>query len=75
MEAFATARQKFREIFSRQRVSLLSPNGQKTHEVMFNTSDHKGNVNQNHIKISPHSCSNGYDQEHKQQQMLARMWG
>jgi hypothetical protein len=36
---------------------------------------HKGNANQNHIKILPHSCLNGYHQEHKQQQMLARMQG
>jgi hypothetical protein len=36
---------------------------------------HKGNGNQNHIKIPPHSCENGCHQEHKQQQMLVRMWG
>jgi hypothetical protein len=42
---------------------------------MLNISDHKGNANQNHIKIPPHSCENGYYQEHKQQQMLVRMWG
>jgi chorismate mutase len=36
---------------------------------------HKGNANQNHIKIPPYSCQNGYYEENKQQQMLARMWG
>jgi hypothetical protein len=36
---------------------------------------HKWNANQNHIKIPSHSCENGYHQEHKQQQMLARIWG
>jgi hypothetical protein len=30
----------------------------KTHEEMFNIPGHKGNANQNHIKISPHSCKN-----------------
>jgi hypothetical protein len=34
---------------------------------------HKGNANQNHTKTLPHSCYNGYHQEHHQQQMLARM--
>jgi hypothetical protein len=28
----------------------------KTHEEMFNITGHKGNANQNHIKILPHSC-------------------
>jgi hypothetical protein len=43
---------------------------------MLNISDHKGNVNHNHIKIPPHSRQDGYHQENKQQQqqMLARMW-
>jgi hypothetical protein len=35
----------------------------------------KGNANQNHIKIPPHSYFNGYHQEYKQQQMLVKMWG
>jgi hypothetical protein len=33
-----------------------SPNGQKTHIEMFNIPTHKGNTNQNHVKIPPHSC-------------------
>jgi hypothetical protein len=45
----------------------------KTHEEMLNIPGHKENANQNHIKIPPHSCQNGYHQEHKQQQMLARV--
>jgi hypothetical protein len=40
---------------------------------MLHIPDHKGNANQNHIRIPPHSCYNGYHQEYKQQQMLARM--
>jgi hypothetical protein len=36
--------------------TFLSTNGQKTHEEMLNTPDREGNANQNHIKISPHSC-------------------
>jgi hypothetical protein len=34
---------------------------------MLNIPGHKGNTS--------HSCSNGYHQVHKQQQMLAKMWG
>jgi hypothetical protein len=36
---------------------------------------HKGNANQNHIKIPSHSCQNTHHQEHQQKQMLARMLG
>jgi hypothetical protein len=32
------------------------PNGQKTEEKMFTIPGHKGNANQNHTKILPHSC-------------------
>jgi hypothetical protein len=28
----------------------------KTHEKMLTISSHKGNANQNHIKIPPHPC-------------------
>jgi hypothetical protein len=51
-----------------------SANGEKTHEEMFNILGHEENANQNHVKIPPHSCQNGYYQEHKQQQSLVRMW-
>jgi hypothetical protein len=50
-----------------------NPNGLKTHEEMLNIPGHKRNANQNYIKIPPQSCENGYHQDHKQQQMLARM--
>jgi hypothetical protein len=33
-----------------------SPNGKKTHEEMPNIPGHKGNANQSHTKIPPHSC-------------------
>jgi hypothetical protein len=33
-----------------------NPNGQKTHEKVLTISVHKGNANQNHAKILPHSC-------------------
>jgi 5-formaminoimidazole-4-carboxamide-1-beta-D-ribofuranosyl 5'-monophosphate synthetase len=36
---------------------------------------HKRKANKNHIRIPPHSCWNDFGQEHKQQQMLVRMWG
>jgi hypothetical protein len=29
---------------------------EKTHEEMLTITGHKGNANQNHIKIAPHSC-------------------
>jgi hypothetical protein len=35
----------------------------------------KENANQNNIEIPFQFCSNSYHQEHKQQQMLVRMWG
>jgi hypothetical protein len=43
------------------------PNSLKTHEEMLNIPGHKGNANQNDIKIPPHSCQNDYHQEKKQQ--------
>jgi hypothetical protein len=38
--------------FSKKR----NPNGQKLHEKMLTIFGHKGNANQNHIKIPPHPC-------------------
>jgi hypothetical protein len=35
-----------------------SPNGEKTEEETFNIPGHRGNSNQNHIKILPHSRYN-----------------
>jgi hypothetical protein len=34
---------------------VKSPNGQKTHEEMLSIPGHKGNTNQNHVKILPYS--------------------
>jgi hypothetical protein len=42
-------------------------NKQKTHEIMLIIPGHKGNANQNHIKILPHSWYNSYHQEHHHQ--------
>ena len=39
--------------------------GQRTHEKMFNITDHQGNADQNHKKITPHTCQNGYYQKDK----------
>jgi hypothetical protein len=58
-----------RTSFSTEEVQMAK----KTHEEMLNIPGHKGNANQNYVKISPHFCYNGYHQEHNQQQMLARM--
>ena len=33
---------------------------QQAHEKMFNTSNHQANANQNHTKIPPPTCPNGY---------------
>jgi hypothetical protein len=42
---------------------------------MLTISSHKGNANQNHIKIPPHPCYNSHHQKHHQQHVLARMQG
>jgi hypothetical protein len=31
-------------------------NDQTSHEEMLNIPGHKGNGNQNHVKVTPHSC-------------------
>jgi hypothetical protein len=41
---------------------------------MKNIFSHQGNANQSYIEILPYPSRNGYHQENKQQQMLARMW-
>jgi hypothetical protein len=38
--------------FSKEDVQMAK----KTHEKLLTISGHKGNVNQNHTKILPHSC-------------------
>jgi hypothetical protein len=38
--------------FSKEEVQMAK----KTHEGIFNIPGHKGNANQNHIKIPSHSC-------------------
>ena len=47
---------------------------QKTCENMLNITSHKGNANQSHNKIWPHTCQNGYYQKDNKWQILARMW-
>jgi hypothetical protein len=42
---------------------------------MLTIPGHKVKAYQNHTKIPPHSCWNGYHQKHHQQQMLAKMQG
>ena len=34
-------------------------NGQRTHEKMLNITQHRGNTNQNHNEIPPHTSQNG----------------
>ena len=36
--------------------------GQLAYEKMLNIVNHQGNANQNHNKVSPHTCQNGYYQ-------------
>jgi hypothetical protein len=38
--------------FSKEKIQMPK----KTHEKMLTIPDHKGNANQNHTKILPHSC-------------------
>ena len=47
---------------------------QKTRENILNITSHKGNANQSHNKIWPHTCQNGYYQKDNKWQILARMW-
>ena len=49
-------------------------NGRQPHKKMHNITDHQGNANQNYNQISTHTCQNGSSQQHKKQQVLARMW-
>ena len=39
--------------------------GQQVHEKMFNITNHQGNENQNHNKLSLYTCQNGYCQNDK----------
>ena len=40
--------------------------GQEAHEKMLSITNHQRNATQNHNKILPHTCHNGYKQkEHK----------
>jgi len=49
------------------------PDGQQTHEKMFNTTHHQGNANQNHNDLPLHTCQEGENQKHKKQ-VSVRMW-
>ena len=40
---------------------------------MLNITCHQGNTNQNYNEISPHTCQNGQNQQHGEQQMLERI--
>ena len=49
------------------------PDGQQTHEKMLNITHHQRNTNQCYNKIAPHTYQNGQNQEHKKQQVLAKI--
>ena len=57
------------QIFSQRR----HPDGKQTHEKMLNVTSHQGNTNQNRDEMSPHTCQDGQNQQHKKQQVSARM--
>ena len=38
-------------------------NEQQVHEKMLNITNHLGNANQNHNRISPHTCQSDYYQK------------
>jgi hypothetical protein len=42
--------------FSKEEVQMAKKKKKKSHEEMLIISGHKGNANQNHIKILPYSC-------------------
>jgi hypothetical protein len=48
--------------FSKEEIQMAK----KTHEEMLTISSHKGNANQNHIKIPPNSCQNRRHYKHQQ---------
>ena len=50
------------------------PDGPQTHAKMLNITHHQGNADQNYNEISLHTCQNGYDKKHREQQVLASMW-
>jgi hypothetical protein len=54
--------------FSKEEIQIAK--NKTKHEKMLTIPGHKENANQNHTKILPHFCS----KEHKQQQILVRMW-
>ena len=41
---------------------------------MLNVTTHQRNTNENHTKVSPYTCQNGYHQQINQQQELEKMW-
>ena len=41
---------------------------------MLNITHNQGNANQNYKEISPHTCQNYQNQQHKKQWVLLRMW-
>jgi hypothetical protein len=45
--------------FSKEEIQMAK----KTHEKMLTTSGHKGNANQNNIKIPTHPCENSHHQK------------
>ena len=47
---------------------------QQTYEKMFIITYHQGNAKQNYNRMSPHTCQNGKNQQHKKQKMLGTMW-
>jgi hypothetical protein len=53
-------------IFSKEEIQMAK----KTHEKMLTIPGHKGNANQNHTKILPHSYYNSHHPKHHQQQMF-----
>ena len=52
----------------------IHSDGQQAHEKILNITNHQRNANQNHNKLSLHTCQNSYYLKDKQQQVLARMW-
>ena len=50
---------KWAEDMNRYFFQRRHPDGQQTHEEMFNTTHHQGNTNQNHSEIPLHTGQNG----------------